>query len=89
MSTIDTIILIVYLIGMVTVGVCCSRKSATSMKAYFLGNNESKWWMLAASGAASSAMPHSTGQGVFRMKIEGRLTCRPFRMLPSRCVGAP
>jgi len=24
------------------------------MKAYFLGNNESKWWMLAASGAASN-----------------------------------
>jgi len=54
MSTIDIVILIAYLIAMVAVGVYCSRKSAASMKAYFLGNNESKWWMLAASGAASN-----------------------------------
>ncbi len=54
MSTIDIAILIAYLLAMVAVGVYCSRKSAASMKAYFLGNNESKWWMLAASGAASN-----------------------------------
>jgi solute:Na+ symporter, SSS family len=31
-----------------------SRKSATSIQSYFLGDNQSKWWMLAASGSASN-----------------------------------
>ncbi len=54
MTTIDLIILIAYLIGTVWIGVHCSRKAASSMNSYFLGNNESKWWMLAASGSAAN-----------------------------------
>jgi len=53
MNTIDLSILIAYFFLMIGVGVWFSRKSARGMRSYFLGDNQSKWWMLAASGASS------------------------------------
>jgi SSS family solute:Na+ symporter len=53
MHFIDWLILSVFLIIVVGAGLLCSRKSAESEKSYFLGS-ENKWWMLAASGAATN-----------------------------------
>ena len=39
---------------MIAIGVAHSRRSSSSVRSYFLGNNTGKWWMLAASGAASN-----------------------------------
>src|SRR5271155_5755566 len=39
---------------MIAIGVVHSRRSSSSVRSYFLGNNTGKWWMLAASGAASN-----------------------------------
>src|SRR5258708_22571830 len=39
---------------MIAIGAAHSRRSSTSVRSYFLGNNTGKWWMLAASGAASN-----------------------------------
>jgi Na+/proline symporter len=51
---IDLAILAVYFLGMIAIGVVHSRRSSSSVRSYFLGNNTGKWWMLAASGAASN-----------------------------------
>ena len=53
MSTIDITILAAYFVLMIGIGFWYSRKSAQGMRSYFLGDNESKWWMLAASGSSS------------------------------------
>src|SRR5260370_26774082 len=39
---------------MIAIGAAHSRRSSSSVRSYFLGNNTGKWWMLAASGAASN-----------------------------------
>ena len=54
MNNIDLAILGVYFLGMIAIGVAHSRRSSSSVRSYFLGNNTGKWWMLAASGAASN-----------------------------------
>jgi len=51
---IDLAILAVYFLGMIAIGAAHSRRSSASVRSYFLGNNTGKWWMLAASGAASN-----------------------------------
>ena len=54
MSVLDVGIVIAYLLGMLAIGIAHSRRSAGSVRSYFLGDNRGKWWMLAASGAASN-----------------------------------
>jgi len=54
MTAIDAVIIVVYLIGIVAVGVYFYRLSATGTRAYFLGGNKLPWWALAASGSASN-----------------------------------
>ena len=54
MHTIDLAIIGLYCLGMLAIGLWHSRVSADSTRAYFLGENKGKWWMLAASGAASN-----------------------------------
>jgi len=51
---IDLAILAVYFLGMIAIGVVHSRRSSSSVRSYFLGNNQGKWWMLAASGVSSN-----------------------------------
>jgi Na+/proline symporter len=53
-NIVDLSILAVYFVGMIAIGVSHSRRSSSSVRSYFLGNNTGKWWMLAASGAASN-----------------------------------
>jgi len=54
MTLLDLVIIAVYFLGMVAVGIYHSRQSSKSVRAYFLGDNRGKWWMLAASGAAAN-----------------------------------
>ena len=54
MTGIDIAIIVAYFLITVGVGFYFSRKSATGIKSYFLGDNQSKWWMLAFSGSASN-----------------------------------
>ena len=54
MPRIDIAIIVAYFVITIGAGVFFSRKSSTSIKSYFLGDNQSKWWMLAASGSASN-----------------------------------
>jgi len=54
MSTLDLLIIAVYFSGMLAVGIYHSRRASSSIRSYFLGENRGKWWMLAASGAASN-----------------------------------
>jgi len=53
-NNIDLAILGIYFLGMIAIGAAHSRRSSRSVRSYFLGNNTGKWWMLAASGAASN-----------------------------------
>ena len=39
---------------MIAIGVYHSRRASKSVRSYFLSENRAKWWMLAASGAASN-----------------------------------
>ncbi len=54
MTIIDTIVIVLYLIGIVAVGVYFYRLSSRGTRAYFLGGNKLPWWALAASGSASN-----------------------------------
>jgi len=54
MTGIDVAIVVAYFVITIGAGFFFSRKSATSIQSYFLGDNQSKWWMLAASGSASN-----------------------------------
>jgi SSS family solute:Na+ symporter len=54
MNLLDILIIAVYFAGMLAVGIYHSRRAAGSVRSYFLGDNQGKWWMLAASGAASN-----------------------------------
>jgi Na+/proline symporter len=53
-NVIDLAILALYFAGMIAIGVVHSRRSSSSVRSYFLGSNQGRWWMLAASGAASN-----------------------------------
>ena len=54
MNIIDLAIIALYFLGMIAIGVYHSRRASSSVRSYFLGANREKWWMLAASGAASN-----------------------------------
>ena len=54
MNIIDLAILALYFLGMIAIGVYYSRRASKSVRSYFLSENREKWWMLAASGAASN-----------------------------------
>jgi solute:Na+ symporter, SSS family len=53
-NIIDLAILALYFLGMIAIGVYYSRRASKSVRSYFLSENREKWWMLAASGAASN-----------------------------------
>lgn len=54
MNTLDFAIIVLYFLGMIAIGIYHSRRASSSVRNYFLGANREKWWMLAASGAASN-----------------------------------
>jgi Na+/proline symporter len=54
MTLIDYSIIIVYLMGMILIGLYFQRKAAGSIDSYFLGNRNMPWWALGASGMSSN-----------------------------------
>jgi solute:Na+ symporter, SSS family len=54
LNALDLAIIAIYFAAMIAIGVYHSRGASSSMRSYFLGANREKWWMLAASGAASN-----------------------------------
>lgn len=52
LSTIDIVIILVYLIGTVWLGFYMSKKSSGDMESYFLGGNKMKWYVLGLSNAS-------------------------------------
>lgn len=54
MEIIDYIIVVVYLVGILIIGMWFEKKASTSIDAFFLGDRSIKWWALGASGMASN-----------------------------------
>jgi solute:Na+ symporter, SSS family len=54
MAVIDYVIVVIYLLGMVGVGLMLQKKASQGLDSYFLGSNELPWWALGASGMASN-----------------------------------
>ncbi|MBX7172253.1 MAG: hypothetical protein K1X72_14905 [Pyrinomonadaceae bacterium] len=53
LSTIDQIIVVVYLAAIMSIGFAMKRKAAKGMSSYFLGGRQLPWWALAMSGSSS------------------------------------
>ena len=54
MATIDFVIVIIYLIGMVGIGIYFQRKASAGINSYFLAERGLPWWALGASGMSSN-----------------------------------
>ncbi len=53
LPTIDLAIIIVYLVAVLAVGVMVRKAASRGIDSYFLGENKTSWWVLAASGSSS------------------------------------
>ncbi|MBI4325451.1 MAG: sodium:solute symporter, partial [Chloroflexi bacterium] len=53
LSTLDQIIVVVYLAVIMAIGFAMKRRAARGMSAYFLGGRQLPWWALAMSGSSS------------------------------------
>lgn len=53
LSVIDQIIVVLYLLGIMSIGIAMKRKAAKGMSSYFLGGRQLPWWALAMSGSSS------------------------------------
>jgi len=84
MATIDYAIVIVYLMGMVSIGVYFQRKASQGINSYFLGDRGLPWWALGASGMSSNldisgtmintAFIFALGAAGFFIEIRGGVT---------------
>jgi len=84
MTYLDYGIVIVYLIGMVSVGLYFQRKASSSINSYFLGERGMPWWALGASGMSSNldvsgtmintAFIFALGASGFFIEIRGGVT---------------
>ena len=84
MHLIDYTIVVLYLVGMVIVGLVMQRKASAGIDAYFLGDRSLPWWMLGASGMASNldvsgtmintAFVFALGAAGFFIEIRGGVT---------------
>jgi len=83
-STIDIIIIIMYLLAIVVVGLLMQKKASQGVDSYFLGNRKLPWWALGASGMASNtdiagtmintAFIYALGTKGFFIEIRGGVT---------------
>jgi Na+/proline symporter len=53
LSTIDQIIVVLYLAAIMSIGFAMKRRAASGMSSYFLGGRQLPWWALAMSGSSS------------------------------------
>ena len=84
MSTVDLIIVIIYLLAIVIVGLLVQKKASQGINSYFLGNRKLPWWVLGASGMASNtdiagtmintAFIYALGTKGFFIEIRGGVT---------------
>jgi len=84
MAVIDYVIVLVYLVGMVLIGLYFQRKASGNIDSYFLGNRGIPWWALGASGMASNldvsgtminvALVYALGLSGFFIEIRGGVT---------------
>ncbi len=84
MSTVDLIIVIIYLLAIVIVGLLMQKKASQGINSYFLGNRKLPWWVLGASGMASNtdiagtmintAFIYALGTKGFFIEIRGGVT---------------
>ena len=84
MTYLDYGIVIVYLIGMVSIGLYFQRKASSSINSYFLGERGMPWWALGASGMSSNldvsgtmintAFIFALGASGFFIEIRGGVT---------------
>src|SRR6056297_94847 len=54
MTTLDYVIVVVYLLSLIGIGLYLQRKAGESIDSFFLGDNDIPWWALGASGMASN-----------------------------------
>jgi Na+/proline symporter len=83
-STVDLIIVIIYLLAIVIVGLLMQKKASKGINSYFLGNRKLPWWVLGASGMASNtdiagtmintAFIYALGTKGFFIEIRGGVT---------------
>lgn len=59
LSTIDIVVLVIYLVAMIAIGVYVTRRASRNLDSYFLGDKSMPWWLLGVSNA--SAMWDITG----------------------------
>ena len=84
MSTVDLIIVIIYLLAIVIIGLLMQKKASQGIDSYFLGNRKLPWWVLGASGMASNtdiagtmintAFIYALGTKGFFIEIRGGVT---------------
>ncbi|MEO8041052.1 MAG: hypothetical protein ABI646_00460 [Acidobacteriota bacterium] len=53
LSTLDQVIVVLYLAAIMSIGFAMKRKAAKGMSSYFLGGRQLPWWALAMSGSSS------------------------------------
>jgi len=83
-STVDLIIVIIYLLAIVIIGLLVQKKASQGIDFYFLGNRKLPWWVLGASGMASNtdiagtmintAFIYALGTKGFFIEIRGGVT---------------
>ncbi len=54
MTTLDFLIVGIYMLAIIVVGYFLQRKSTKDINSYFLGSNKLPWWVLGASGMAAN-----------------------------------
>jgi len=84
MSIIDLLIVILYMAGLIIVGLYFQKKASANIESYFLGNRNLPWWALGASGMASNldvagtmiiiAFIYALGAKGFYIEIRGGVT---------------
>lgn len=84
MQAVDFAIVLIYILGMVVVGLYFQRKAASGIDSYFLGNRNLPWWALGASGMSSNldisgtmiivALVYAIGAKGFYIEIRGGVT---------------
>ena len=84
MTVLDYTIIVIYLTGMVTIGLYFQRKASGNIDSYFLGNRKMPWWALGASGMSSNldisgtmintAFIFALGAAGFFIEIRGGVT---------------
>ena len=84
MTLVDYTIVVLYLLGIVIIGVWLQRRASAGIDSYFLGNRGIPWWALGASGMASNldvsgtmintAFVFALGASGFFIEIRGGVT---------------